>query len=140
MFYLDTSFVVASLTSETSTKVAQDWLEANQNSDLACSAWVGTEVVSALGLKARSGQITAEKRLEVMRAWVNFRDASMTIFPVAHPCFEKAATFLDHYELGLRAGDALHLAIAASNKLVLVTFDNRMAAAAAYYGIVVDPL
>ena len=58
-------------------------------------------------------------------------------WPLAH--FEKAARFASHHALGLRAGDALHLAIAAGGGHTLVTLDVRMAEAASQLGIPVDP-
>ncbi len=140
MFYLDTSFVVASLSSETSTITAQHWLDDHLNSTLVCTAWVHVEVVSALGLKVRANQMNQGQHGEVIAAWENLRQDSLTVLPILPNTFDTAAKFLTQHELGLRSGDALHLAVAALSNLSLVTFDRRMAAAAAQLGIVVEPL
>jgi len=44
--------------------------------------------------------------------------------------FRTAAHYADRSDLGLRAGDALHLAIAADNGATIVTLDHRLAEAA----------
>ena len=40
--------------------------------------------------------------------------------------FRTAARFVDQYALGLRAGDALHLAICADHGVTLCTLDRRL--------------
>lgn len=46
----------------------------------------------------------------------------------------------DHHSLGIRAGDALHLAVAEQAALTLVTFDKTMAKAASQFSIAVEPI
>ncbi len=48
---------------------------------------------------------------------------------------ERAGRLLERFELGLRAGDALHLAIAQRLGTPLVTLDRRLATAAAAVGL-----
>lgn len=48
--------------------------------------------------------------------------------------FQVAASICDHHELGVRAGDALHLAVAVINDMTLRTFDKTMANAAIKLG------
>ena len=140
MIYLDTSFIIPTLVQEATSDKVVEWLDRQGNGTLVTSAWADTEVSSALSLKVRTTQISVEERAKALSVWQNMKSDIFRVVAVVPADFETASRFLDQVELGLRAGDALHLAIAASNKLVLVTFDNRMAAAAAYYGIVVDPL
>ena len=49
--------------------------------------------------------------------------------------FDAATGFLANHELGLRAGDALHLAIAVDNDASLCTLDRRLLEAAKALGI-----
>ncbi len=49
--------------------------------------------------------------------------------------FHLAATYADRHPLGLRAGDALHLAIASSRGAVLCTLDKRLMRSASEAGI-----
>ena len=46
-----------------------------------------------------------------------------------------AARFADQYALGLRAGDALHLAICADRGAIICTLDRRLAEAALALGV-----
>lgn len=52
--------------------------------------------------------------------------------------FERAAKMLERHDSGLRAGDALHLAICARLGAVLCTDDIRMADAASAIGLRVE--
>jgi uncharacterized protein len=59
MFYLDTSVLVAAITKESGSPSVRDWLAAREPGELATSAWVATEFHSALGIKVRSGGLSA---------------------------------------------------------------------------------
>ncbi|WP_367187042.1 PIN domain-containing protein [Neomegalonema sp.] len=48
------------------------------------------------------------------------------MLPVETAGFAAAARFSDQYALGLRAGEALHLAIAAETGATLVSLDKRL--------------
>ncbi|WP_236697459.1 type II toxin-antitoxin system VapC family toxin [Sphingomonas sp. Leaf357] len=102
------------------------------------SEWCDTEVSSALALKLRTGALSVEKRAEALAMWRGWRDRVLTLSPVASNHFTAAAGFVDQHMLGLRAGDALHLAIAASAGLRIVTLDRTMADAAPALGIPVE--
>jgi predicted nucleic acid-binding protein len=54
---------------------------------------------------------------------------SLVLLPVTSDHFRTAARFADDHALGLRAPDALHLAIAAGHGATLVTLDRRLSAA-----------
>jgi hypothetical protein len=105
------------------------WLDAQPAGSLAISAWVSTELSSALALQLGTGAITLPQRADVLAAWRRLVEASLHLEPVREQHFAIAARFLDRHMLGLRAGDALHLAIAADRGLTLATLDKRMAAA-----------
>jgi uncharacterized protein len=59
---------------------------------------------------------------------------SLAVKPVSREQFRLAARFADQYALGLRAGDALHLAVCAEQGAVLCTLDRRLEEAAAALG------
>ncbi|MEG3086497.1 type II toxin-antitoxin system VapC family toxin [Sphingomonas sp. PB4P5] len=140
MFYLDTSVIVAALTLEAHSERASDWMAAQDEGTLHVSEWSDTEVSSALALKMRTGILSTEKRAEALATWRGWRDRVLTLSPVESSHFMAAATFADQHKLGLRAGDALHLAIAAGAGLRIVTLDKTMAEAAPSFGIPVEPL
>jgi uncharacterized protein len=60
---------------------------------------------------------------------------SFTMLPVSGPQFRTAARFADQTVLGLRAGNALHLAICADHGATLCTLDRRLSAAGPALGV-----
>ena len=54
---------------------------------------------------------------------------TFTVLPVSAAQFRTAARFADKHALGLRAGDALHLAICADHAATLCTLDRRLSEA-----------
>ena len=127
--YLDTSLLVAAMTNEEQTECIQTWLSSLEGQDLLISEWVATEFSSALSIKVRTGQIEAKDRVAALAAYRQIAAYSFTFAPVTGEHFRIAGRFAEHYELGLRAGDALHLAIASEQGLTLCTLDRKLAAA-----------
>ena len=60
---------------------------------------------------------------------------SFTVLRVASGQFRAAARFADQHALGLRAGDALHLAIASDHGATVHTLDQRLAEAGPALGV-----
>ena len=133
--YVDTSLVVASLTEESATQQVRSWLAEQEQASVHVSEWTLTEVSSALAMKVRTKQITPEERTVAMSVFDRMKAESLVVLPVVTAHFRAAATFSDRHELGVRAGDALHLAIAAQSGLTVVTLDQRMAEAAPALGV-----
>lgn len=140
MLYLDTSLVVALLVPEEHSERADAWFAAQATGSLFVSGWTVTEVSSALSLKLRTEALTLDRRAAALTAWNALREASLLTLAVADDHFEQAAQIADRHDLGLRGGDALHLAIAREARCRLATFDKRMAAVALQLGIEVEPL
>lgn len=139
MDYLDTSVIVAALANEVATSAAQAWL-ANHSADIHISDWVVTEVSSALSMKVRTGEMTVDRRAAKL---ANFRQMvadSFTLLPLTSAHFQAAALLADQHQLGLRAGDALHLALAADIGATLFTLDKRLAEAGKQIGASVQLL
>ncbi|TXG83991.1 MAG: PIN domain-containing protein [Sphingomonadales bacterium] len=135
MIYIDTSVIVAALTREGTTQRVQQWIEARPEGELVISPWVVTEVSSALSVKVRTGALSIENRAEIMATWAELQSEIFVSVPVAGNHFDVAARFADQHDLGLRAGDALHLAIASSAGHRLATLDKIMAEAAPKLGV-----
>lgn len=134
-FYLDTSALVAALTPEAATARVQAWLAGQDGGALAISGWTIAEMASALAMKVRTETLSLEQRARVLAAWRRMIDESLVLEPVTGTHFELAARFLDQQDLGLRAGDALHLAIAFHRGMTVVTLDQRLAEAGTTLGI-----
>jgi uncharacterized protein len=135
MLYLDTSLLVAALTNEAETERIQHWLGRQPEDNLAISDWVATEFTSALSIKLRTGQIDANDRAEVLAKFAQLAADSLTVVPVSRLQFRRAARFADQHTLGLRAGDALHLAVCADHGATLCTLDRRLNDAGSLLGI-----
>lgn len=130
MLYLDTSLLVAGLTREARTPNIQQWLADQAPDELYVSDWVVTEFSSALSLKLRAGHLTEDHRAEALAAFTALVDESFGVLPVSRADFRTAAHFADQAGIGLRAGDALHLAITSAHGATLCTLDRKLLQAA----------
>jgi uncharacterized protein len=135
MLYLDTSLLVAALTNETETERMQRWLGQQQAVEIAIRDWVVTEFSSALSIKLRAGQINENQRAEVLSLFTRLATDSLAVIPISRLEFRTAARFADQHALGLRAGDALHLAICTDHGATLCTLDRRLANAGSTLGV-----
>lgn len=135
MLYLDTSILVAALVREAATSGVQAWLGEQDANQLAISNWTVTEMSSALALKLRVGAVTIDQRALALSAFSTLVSDSLLVLPVNGDHFTTAARMADQCDLGLRAGDALHCAIAAGRGAVLATLDRRLAHACPRLGV-----
>lgn len=135
MQYLDTSVLLAALTDEDSTAGVQVWIAEQAAGTLAVSEWVHTEFASALSIKVGTGQIAIADRAAIVAAYTNIVRNSLRVFPVSSEEFRVAALQLGNHDLGLRAGDALHVAVALAHGATLCTLDRRLATAALALGV-----
>lgn len=125
-FYLDTLVMVAALTHEPATMRVLTWIDDQGADSLALSEWVRTEFSSALSIKLRTGQIEATDRAIAAARFAQMIAESLTMLPISVLHFRSAARFADQHALGLRAGDALHLAVCADHGVTLCTLDRRL--------------
>jgi predicted nucleic acid-binding protein len=133
--YIDTSVLVAALTTEPHTLRAERLLTSGRAGGLAISEWVVAEFSSALSLKLRLGTIDLEARRAGLEALGTMIEQSLVLLPVTSAHFRTAARFADQHQLGLRAPDALHLAVAADHGAMLCTLDKRLAGAGKALGV-----
>ncbi len=135
MIYCDTSLLVAALTVEPRTVAVQTWLTGHQPPALCTGAWTNTEFSSAIALKLRRGEITPDDRTRALANWRILHNQSLVMIAVPHEAFDLAARFCDMTAPGLRASDALHLAVASLGAHALATLDARMREGAEAVGV-----
>lgn len=133
--YLDTSVLVSALVQEVHTDRAQSWLADRKSDELAISDWVISEFSSALSMKIRLKILSEEDRAASMAGFARLTESFLVILPIYSEHFRLAARFADRHELHLRAGDALHLAVASKAGFTLCTLDQKLAAAGPPSGV-----
>ncbi len=135
--YLDTSVLLPTLIAEPATEAVYEFLGAD-GQELLISDFAAAEVASALSRLLRMDLLTdadASARLADFDAW---RAAIGSLVDVAASDARLAYIYARRFDLGLRAPDALHLAIARRLDATLVTLDRRLATAAREMGIAVE--
>lgn len=112
MYYCDTSFVTPLVLPESASDALAAFLTKSRPRELAVSLWTNVEFASLVSRRLRMGELT-EREAELARS--AFRGMVARSYRILLPSaadYALAAKFLENYKTGLRAGDALHLAIA----------------------------
>lgn len=133
MIYFDTSLLVAALASEAATPRAQEAI--NEATTIAVSEWSLTEFAAAFSIKLRMRTVSETDRATARRRLQRYIAQNFELLPVNGSHFRQATAFADDHQSNLRAGDALHLAIAAEIGATVWTLDQRMAAAGPLVGV-----
>ena len=133
MIYFDTSLLVAALASEAATPRAQEAI--NEATTIAVSEWSLTEFAAAFSIKLRMRTVSETDRATARRRLQRYIAQNFELLPVNGSHFRQATAFADDHHSNLRAGDALHLAIAAEIGATVWTLDQRMAAAGPLVGV-----
>ena len=117
MIYLDTSFLAPFYIQEATSASVETILLNIPTDKLAISDWTTVEFSSLVSRRVRMSELSLEQMEAVIRSFKEDAAQSYTVFTVRTVDFILAAEFIQQWETGLRAGDALHLAIA-SNRSV----------------------
>jgi uncharacterized protein len=133
--YLDTSLIVALLVGEEASLRARKWLRGHEKEDLLISWWVETEVVSSLSRKVRMADIDIADRDRGIAAFRRFASDSLFLLEVDRGHFQTAEQFCLQAASGIRAADALHMAISFEHGATLCTLDRRLGAVGPNLGV-----
>jgi uncharacterized protein len=139
MRYFDTSFLAPLLREEKTSSRIGRFMAGLPTEELAISRWTEVEFASLLARDVRMGVIGSD---QARAAGALFEDVIQQSFVVLLPSaddYEMARRYLRNYETGLRAGDALHLAIAGNHRAkAIYSLDKTMIKAGKILGLPVS--
>jgi uncharacterized protein len=139
-FYLDTNVLLAACLAERESLRVRRWLGRAAGA-LATSDWTLAEFVSALGIKVRRAELNAAQADSAHAVLTTAFLPGLEICTTDADVMRAVPMLLKEYELGLRAGDALHLALCLRLKrTALATADRVLARAARHFGVTVERL
>ncbi len=138
MVYLDTSVAVALFVPEPSTLKVSTWFE-ECTSSVVSSDWLLTEFASALAIKTRRRELSPRHAQAAWDEFASLTQSGVRLLPLDRDSFSQAAELVRDARSPLRAGDALHLAVALQAGVrTIVTADSRLATGAAAHGLSVE--
>jgi hypothetical protein len=108
--YVDTSVWIALLAREAPAPAVANWLV--QAPQLCCADWTRLELASAIGIKHRRGDLPASAARAICEVFASMMTYQVHQAAVTAPDMEQACLLCLDMDRGLRAGDALHLAVA----------------------------
>lgn len=139
MFYFDTSFLAPVILQEATSDKVEVFLRKLPQGQMYISHWVRVEFASLLSREVRMGGL---KESEARTAIEQFEEMVVESYQVLVPTavdYELARSYIQNFATQLRAGDALHLAIARNQGAQSVyTLDKGMLKAARMLKLVVN--
>ena len=136
--YLDTSVFASLALGGSLSSRARKWIDAAGGA-IALSDWTLCEFSSALRVSERAGRISEAERERAEFGAGQWTGRSEPLAIVGADV-RRARGMIDAFRAPLRAGDALHLAVAERFGLALATFDEGMRRAAREIGLAVEEL
>jgi predicted nucleic acid-binding protein len=135
MIYVDTSALVPAFIREPKSEAVLAWLETS-GEGLVVSEWAIAEFSSAASIKVRTGEIASAMAKQARARLLGFAQDHCSIAVPQRAEFRRAAELAGDVNLKLRAGDALHLAIAEASKVQgILCLDEAMGAGAKFIGL-----
>ena len=135
-FYLDTCLLVSLAFGDGGFPALEIWLEQAQSSSLWISQLVILELSDVLARSQRRGDRSAGQVAGMHLILSEFARERLGLLEPRSPDFERACEWVkDSRSPALRGADALHLAIAQSHNLELITADQALVQAAQARGI-----
>ena len=134
MIYLDTSVLGAIFFREPGAADLVARFESQRKESLMISAWTLTEMASIGGIKQRTGAIDTHTRQQALANFQRFASMRLGMTEIEPADFRTAAVLIES-PADLRAGDALHLAVARRLGARIASLDHRLCAAAEVLGL-----
>ena len=115
MVYFDTSFIAPLVIAEATSDAVEAVILKVRPDELTTSLWAQVELASLVSRKVRMGELSVSDRDAVRRECERMFGESFEMLLPTSADFAAATKFLEVPKTTLRAGDALHLAIAANH-------------------------
>lgn len=139
MLYFDTSFLAPLVREEATSAQVERFVERLTAGGLAISHWTRVEFASLLARHVRMGGLTVEAAKAVGAGFDTMVDETFVVLLADADDFDLAREYLRHHRTGLRAGDALHLAIAGNrNAETIFSLDKTLLKAGTMLGLPVS--
>jgi predicted nucleic acid-binding protein len=136
VLYFDTSFLVPLFLPEATSEKVERFLRRKRTAPLATSHWTLVEFASTLAREVRMGSLTHKAAIATHARFAEIAADTFILLAPSAADFDLANRFLLRRKIGLRAGDALHLAIAANNRAAAIySLDRRLLAAGRRLGL-----
>jgi uncharacterized protein len=136
VLYLDTSFVAPLFLPEDSSGEITAFVRSLPPRELAVSDWTTVEFSSILARKVRTNELNAEEAALTDSRFEAQVGPSFVVFLPNRDDFAVARRYVQRLDTGLRARDALHLAIAANRGArAIYTLDRKLLAAGRILGL-----
>ena len=117
MLYFDTSFLVPLVLGEATSIAVERFMARLPTGELAVSHWTRVEFSSLLAREVRMGGLKRDAARQADAALEAVVQESFVVVLPESGDFDLAKEYLGEYRTGLRAGDALHLAIARNRRM-----------------------
>ena len=139
MIYFDTSFLAPLVLPEATSDAIAEYVRGLPADQFTVSHWTQVEFSSLIAREVRMGGLDAEAAAQADARFETMVDESFAVILPNADDFNLAKEYLGHYETGLRAGDALHLAIARNRRAeVIYSLDKTLPKAGKRLGLTVS--
>lgn len=136
MIYFDTSFLVPLIIQEATTADIVAFTSGLGHANLAVSHWTRVEFASLISRRVRMKKLDPAPAARAAAGFEALVETSFSIIAPTIEDFDLARRYLARADTGLRAGDALHLAIAANRSAsAIYTLDRVMQKAGIALGL-----
>ena len=120
MLYFDTSFLVPLILPEATSDRIVEFLRGLTSDQFAVSHWTRVEFSSLIAREVRMGGLNTSAATQADARFETMVGESFTVLLPNADDFDLAKEYLGSHETGLRAGDALHLAIARNHRAKMI--------------------
>lgn len=135
MVYFDTSFLAPLVLQEQTSVVIQQFIDTLPANQCCTSRWAPVEFASLVARKVRMKELNPEQADQAIALFGHMLNDSFEVFVPQTKDFQQASMLLQTYKSGLRAGDALHVAVAQNRKVSdFYTLDRKLVESARELG------